>query len=44
MIRLSKLTDYGLVLMAHMAQKQDRVLHTARDLAFESRLPLPTVS
>ena len=44
MIRLSKLTDYGLVLMAHMAQNQDRVLHTARDLAVESRLPLPTVS
>ena len=44
MIRLSKLTDYGLVLMARMAQNRDRVLHTARDLAFESRLPLPTVS
>jgi len=44
MIRLSKLTDYGLVLMAHMAQNRDRVLHTARDLAFESGLPLPTVS
>ena len=44
MIRLSKLTDYGLVLMAHMAPNQDRVLHTARDLSVESRLPLPTVS
>ena len=44
MIRLSKLTDYGLVLMARMAQNRDRVLHTARDLAVESRLPLPTVS
>jgi Rrf2 family protein len=27
-----------------MAQNHDRLLHTARDLAFESRLPLPTVS
>ena len=44
MIRLSKLTDYGLVLMTHMAQNTDRSLHTARDLAVESRLPLPTVS
>jgi FeS assembly SUF system regulator len=44
MIRLGKLTDYGLVLMTHMAQNQDRLLHTARDLAVESRLPLPTVS
>src|SRR5260370_12166590 len=43
-IRLSKLTDYGLVLMTHMAQNHDRLLHTARDLAAESRLPLPTVS
>ena len=44
MIRLGKLADYGLVLMTHMAQNHDRLLHTARDLAVESRLPLPTVS
>lgn len=44
MIRLGKLTDYGLVLMTHMAQNRDRSLHTARTLAVESRLPLPTVS
>jgi len=29
--------------MTHIAQNQDRLLHTARDLAAESRLPLPTV-
>jgi FeS assembly SUF system regulator len=44
MIRLGKLTDYGLVLMTHIAQNHDRLLHTARDLVLESRLPLPTVS
>src|SRR2546426_12150391 len=44
MIRLGKLTDYGLVLLTHIAQNHDRLLHTARDLAVESRLPLPTVS
>src|ERR1700694_4217855 len=44
MIRLGKLTDYGLVLMTHIARNDDRLLHTARDLAVESRLPLPTVS
>jgi FeS assembly SUF system regulator len=44
MIRLGKLTDYGLVLMTHIAQNHDRSLHTARDLALESQLPLPTVS
>ena len=44
MIRLGKLTDYGLVLMTRMAQHPERSQLTARDLALESRLPLPTVS
>ena len=44
MIRLGKLTDYGLVLMTCMANNQDRSVRTARDLAVESRLPRPTVS
>ena len=44
MIRLGKLTDYGMVLMTYIARNHDRSLHTARDLALESRLPLPTVS
>jgi FeS assembly SUF system regulator len=46
MIRLGKLTDYGLVLMTCIARAhtQDGTLHTARDLAKVSRLPLPTVS
>lgn len=44
MIRLGKLTDYGLVLMTCMARDHDRSLHTATDLAAESRLPRPTVS
>src|SRR5207237_4673293 len=43
MIRLSKLTDYGLVLMGHVARNQSRSLHTVRDLALESGLPVPTV-
>lgn len=44
MIRLSKLTDYGLVLMSYVARSKNRTLHTARDLAVESGLPVPTVS
>ena len=44
MIRLGKLTDYGLVLMSYVARSQGPALHTARELARESRLPLPTVS
>jgi FeS assembly SUF system regulator len=44
MIRLAKLTDYGLVLLTFIARNRECSLHTARDLAAESRLPLPTVS
>ena len=44
MIRLSKLTDYGLVLMTHVARKPGGTLYTARGLALESGLPVPTVS
>ncbi len=44
MIRLGKLTDYGLVVMTCMARNHDQLLHTARDLAAESKVPLPTVS
>jgi FeS assembly SUF system regulator len=44
MVRLSKLTDYGLVLMTRLAQQPGPALSTARDLARELQLPLPTVS
>jgi FeS assembly SUF system regulator len=44
MVRLGKLTDYGLVLMTYIAREQAAPLRTARDLAAESRLPLSTVS
>jgi FeS assembly SUF system regulator len=44
MVRLGKLTDYGLVLMTCIARSQVPALRTARDLAQESRLPLSTVS
>ncbi len=44
MIRFAKLTDYGLVLMTIMARDSVAAVHTARDLAAASRLPLPTVS
>jgi len=58
-IRLGKLTDYGLVLLSCMARVHTpatartavagnpghgELLHTARELSAESRLPLPTVS
>jgi FeS assembly SUF system regulator len=44
MIRLGKLTDYGLLLMSQIARSPQTELHTARDLAEKCKLPLPTVS
>ena len=44
MVKLGKLTDYGLVLMTLIARGQGVSLRTATDLAAESHLPLPTVS
>lgn len=43
MFRLNKLTDYGIVLMAHVARSPEHTTHTARSLAKETRVPLPTV-
>ncbi len=43
MIRLSRLTDYGVVLMTYVASHPDRV-HTATEVAAGAHLPLPTVS
>jgi len=44
MIRMSKLTDYGIVLLTHMAMGAAGRVHTAQDLAATSRVPLPTAS
>jgi FeS assembly SUF system regulator len=44
MIRLSRLSDYGIVLMAHLAGHADAGPHNARELAHEAGLPLPVVS
>jgi len=43
MLRLTKLTDYGILLMTHMAVSED-ALHTAAGLSEATRVPLPTVS
>lgn len=43
MIRLSKFTDYGIVIMTHMASHPGRQ-HTAPEIAAESHLPLPMAS
>ena len=44
MIRLSRLTDYGLLLLTQFARKDAGPMKSARDLAEVAHLPLPTVS
>lgn len=43
MIRISRLTDYGIVILTHVAAHPDHV-HTATAVAADLRFPLPTVS
>ena len=43
MIRIARLTDYGIVLLTHFP-RDGRSIVNARDLAAEANLPLPTVS
>ncbi len=44
MLRISKLTDYGIVLLAHFAELGDGETHNAREMAEATSLPLPVVS
>ncbi len=44
MIKLSKLTDYAIVLLTYMSARDDGAVYNARQLAEDSQLPLPTVS
>jgi FeS assembly SUF system regulator len=43
MIRITKQTDYGIVLLTHMASQPERQVN-APELAAETQLPLPMVS
>jgi predicted methyltransferase len=43
MIRMSKETDYGIVVLAYFASVQEGLKHNAREVAMESQLPLPMV-
>lgn len=42
MLRITKLTDYGTVVMAYIASHQGG--HAAKDVAFHTKISLPTVS
>jgi FeS assembly SUF system regulator len=44
MLRMSKLTDYGIVLLTHLAREGGPSMQTAQELAAASKIPLPTVS
>ena len=44
MIRLSRLADYGIVLLTYAARRTDCEAHCVADLAAEAGLPVPTVS
>ncbi len=44
MIRMSRLTDYGIMLLTHIARDPELSVYNARDLAAKAHLPLPTVS
>jgi FeS assembly SUF system regulator len=43
-IRITRLTDYGIVLLTHFARHPERPTRNAPEIAAAARLPLPTVS
>jgi Rrf2 family protein len=43
MLRVTKLADYGIVMLTHIANDSG-VTHNAKDIAREVRLPLPVAS
>ena len=44
MMRINKLTDYGIVIAVRIAHGEPGRLHTAREIAAATRVPQPTVT
>lgn len=44
MLRITKIADYGFILLTYMAQQDPEALHNAKDLSHSIGIPLPTVS
>ncbi len=44
MLRITKQTDYGILLLTHLAASESSERLSTKDLADRTRLPLPTVS
>jgi FeS assembly SUF system regulator len=43
MIKMNKMTDYGIVLLTTLARSESRKTWAAKDLSQSTRIPLPTV-
>jgi FeS assembly SUF system regulator len=44
MLRITKIADYGFILLTHMAKQGEGQLFNAKDLSASIDIPLPTVS
>jgi FeS assembly SUF system regulator len=44
MLRITKIADYGFILLVHMANQDRDTLHNAKDLSDAIGIPLPTIS
>ena len=44
MMRINKLTDYGIVVMTEIASMKLDTVHTAKKIAHRTKIPLPTVT
>lgn len=44
MFRITRLADYGILLMSYLASDRRNQVHTARDVSGATGVPLPTVS
>ena len=44
MLRITKIADYGFLLLTYIARQKEDALHNAKDLSSSLDIPLPTVS
>ena len=44
MMRINKLTDYGIVVMTEIASMKSDTVHTAKVISHRTKIPLPTVT
>jgi len=44
MMRINKLTDYGIVVMTKIATMKSDKVHTAKEISHKTNIPLPTVT